>query len=150
MLKKLRYWWQVRTGEEETPFDGDMPAWVVSTFVHLLILVAIAVYTLAPLSKPKTLMLTSVSVEEEEIESEDLNPDKFEFSDVPVADTGSDSLDETDMAMSIAPVLSDVSQVVSTDIPVTSFDGPAVDYSCLLYTSPSPRDATLSRMPSSA
>ena len=26
----------------------------------------------------------------------------------------------------------------------------ARDYSCLLYTSPSPRDATLSRMPSSA
>ena len=25
-----------------------------------------------------------------------------------------------------------------------------VDYNCLLYTSPSPRDATLSRMPSSA
>ena len=24
------------------------------------------------------------------------------------------------------------------------------DYNCLLYTSPSPRDATLSRMPSSA
>ena len=30
-----------------------------------------------------------------------------------------------------------------------SFD-PAVAGSCLLYTSPSPRDATLSRMPSSA
>ena len=27
---------------------------------------------------------------------------------------------------------------------------PAVVYACLLYTSPSPRDATLSRMPSSA
>ena len=26
----------------------------------------------------------------------------------------------------------------------------ALDYNCLLYTSPSPRDATLSRMPSSA
>ena len=26
----------------------------------------------------------------------------------------------------------------------------AIDYDCLLYTSPSPRDATLSRMPSSA
>ena len=25
-----------------------------------------------------------------------------------------------------------------------------MDYNCLLYTSPSPRDATLSRMPSSA
>ena len=29
-------------------------------------------------------------------------------------------------------------------------DRRAVDYCCLLYTSPSPRDATLSRMPSSA
>ena len=30
------------------------------------------------------------------------------------------------------------------------FDIPMVSISCLLYTSPSPRDATLSRMPSSA
>ena len=32
-------------------------------------------------------------------------------------------------------------------------EGPVIDvdsYNCLLYTSPSPRDATLSRMPSSA
>ena len=33
------------------------------------------------------------------------------------------------------------------DVPVYDTSGP---YSCLLYTSPSPRDATLSRMPSSA
>ena len=31
-----------------------------------------------------------------------------------------------------------------------SFEFHKVDISCLLYTSPSPRDATLSRMPSSA
>ena len=31
-----------------------------------------------------------------------------------------------------------------------SFEHYAEHYSCLLYTSPSPRDATLSRMPSSA
>ena len=31
-----------------------------------------------------------------------------------------------------------------------SFTGPDFDLACLLYTSPSPRDATLSRMPSSA
>ena len=30
------------------------------------------------------------------------------------------------------------------------FKGDAHPYNCLLYTSPSPRDATLSRMPSSA
>ena len=30
------------------------------------------------------------------------------------------------------------------------YDGQEGEYTCLLYTSPSPRDATLSRMPSSA
>ena len=34
--------------------------------------------------------------------------------------------------------------------PVTSVDTPDDHTACLLYTSPSPRDATLSRMPSSA
>ena len=34
--------------------------------------------------------------------------------------------------------------------PVTLYVEPGVEYGCLLYTSPSPRDATLSRMPSSA
>ena len=33
---------------------------------------------------------------------------------------------------------------------ITLLDIPLLDNSCLLYTSPSPRDATLSRMPSSA
>ena len=33
---------------------------------------------------------------------------------------------------------------------INRFIPPAVYYVCLLYTSPSPRDATLSRMPSSA
>ena len=34
--------------------------------------------------------------------------------------------------------------------PVIVGTSPVINYSCLLYTSPSPRDATLSRMPSSA
>ena len=40
---------------------------------------------------------------------------------------------------------SEYSEVDVEDVP--GFDG---FYGCLLYTSPSPRDATLSRMPSSA
>ena len=40
------------------------------------------------------------------------------------------------------------------NIPLTIYvdpgDAPRAEYACLLYTSPSPRDATLSRMPSSA
>ena len=36
------------------------------------------------------------------------------------------------------------------DAPITFGRHPDLNYVCLLYTSPSPRDATLSRMPSSA
>ena len=38
--------------------------------------------------------------------------------------------------------------LVNSDDLINIFDG--ASYACLLYTSPSPRDATLSRMPSSA
>ena len=42
--------------------------------------------------------------------------------------------------------------VIVRDMWLTGFDAPSMHtlYICLLYTSPSPRDATLSRMPSSA
>ena len=36
------------------------------------------------------------------------------------------------------------------DLAAVKFEMPSYPKSCLLYTSPSPRDATLSRMPSSA
>ena len=50
--------------------------------------------------------------------------------------------------------LSDVLEVLTDSldtVPVaTTAEGELAFYHCLLYTSPSPRDATLSRMPSSA
>ena len=42
----------------------------------------------------------------------------------------------------------DLSEYVGEELRITIVQGECV--SCLLYTSPSPRDATLSRMPSSA
>ena len=40
---------------------------------------------------------------------------------------------------------------IAEPVPVDEIRSPAVqEFICLLYTSPSPRDATLSRMPSSA
>ena len=48
-----------------------------------------------------------------------------------------------------APVV-DFNTTSSSDAESVSSQAITVDLSCLLYTSPSPRDATLSRMPSSA
>ena len=48
------------------------------------------------------------------------------------------------------PVSPGTSTIVSVSLIVNNLGGGVEDYTCLLYTSPSPRDATLSRMPSSA
>ena len=40
--------------------------------------------------------------------------------------------------------------VIPIEIAMTAYDGELTGASCLLYTSPSPRDGLLSRMPSSA
>ena len=42
--KKLQFHWQVRTGEEDTPFDEDLPAWLLSVAVHLGLLTLGAVF----------------------------------------------------------------------------------------------------------
>ena len=48
--------------------------------------------------------------------------------------------------------LKKTNRVIRMDLPAFGITGPNknADYSCLLYTSPSPRDRTRSRMPSSA
>ena len=38
----LRRWWQYRTGEEDTPFDGGTPGWVVSMLFHLCLMFGLA------------------------------------------------------------------------------------------------------------
>ena len=48
-------------------------------------------------------------------------------------------------------IIADMKEIVSEERPIAYlFNKPHKVNICLLYTSPSPRDATLSRMPSSA
>ena len=47
-------------------------------------------------------------------------------------------------------IIEDKMQIIVAAKRVDVIDGYAESLNCLLYTSPSPRDATLSRMPSSA
>ena len=50
----------------------------------------------------------------------------------------------------IAPVLEELADEYEGKLKVCKMDVDSNTLTCLLYTSPSPRDATLSRMPSSA
>ena len=49
MLEGLKQYWRQQTGEDETPLDGDSPAFFGSFFVHLLLLIALGLWRLAPL-----------------------------------------------------------------------------------------------------
>lgn len=65
-IRGLRQWWQRTTGEEETPFDGDAPTWVVSMLFHMALLLGLAAIP-SELTKPEPeLTIVSQPVVEEE------------------------------------------------------------------------------------
>ncbi|MBI1899484.1 MAG: VWA domain-containing protein [Planctomycetia bacterium] len=111
ILTRLKRWWQFRTGEEETPFDGDTPAWVISVGLHLLVLVALAIWGLMPTREPPALTL---SPPVEPFEEEPL-PEEFNFSPDPMEKIGANSVGGVDAALALAPTESDVS-VAPTEI----------------------------------
>ena len=76
LFDHLRRWWQLRTGEEDTPFDRDVAAWVISLIVHIGILVLFATFSLLlPSDERLFLTASAVEVEEEPI------PKEFHFAE---------------------------------------------------------------------
>lgn len=62
---KLREWWQIHTGREETPLDGGAPAWLFSFVVHVAGLFALAAATLLLPTQRREVLLAARSVEAE-------------------------------------------------------------------------------------
>jgi hypothetical protein len=94
LIEPLRVWWQQRTGEEETPFDGDTPAWVISMVVHGALLVIFAMVALGPV-EPTGIVLEVVP-EEEEV-AEPIPPQEVYFDDAKTDEIGAKS-ERADMA----------------------------------------------------
>jgi hypothetical protein len=110
MIQSLREWWQNSTGEEDTPFDGDTGAWLVSLVAHLCVLICMALALLAMPDGPVTLL---VSTEPEKEVEEIIEPpiDEVYFSDEVSEEVGANSLAGTAMAEAAAPVLSEHSKI---------------------------------------
>ena len=112
MINYLKTWWQAQTGEEETPFDGDTPAWLVSMVFHVALLILIALIPV--LSRNSGLELTISAPLEEEIEEEEIKlPEEFYHSPQDAEAIGANSTDGVDMAFSEAPEISEISIVAS-------------------------------------
>jgi hypothetical protein len=119
LINQLRTWWQERTGEEETPFDGESPTFIVSLLVHLVMLVALAIWKVPVEDKGITLVIKTPILEEKK---EELKlPEEFYFSELPAEQVGANSVNGTEMALSEAPVVSEVSAIPSpNEEPITS------------------------------
>ncbi len=118
-IQGLRQWWQRQTGEEETPLDGDSPAFVVSLLVHLVVLVTLGLVPLIIKTNQIMLVVNATPPEEKELELK--LPEEFYFSEQPAEEVGANSVNGEAMALSLAPVVSEVSQIpnhleIQTDV----------------------------------
>jgi hypothetical protein len=104
----LRQWWQTRTGEDDTPFDGDSSAFVISFLTHLLLLVVLGLLPVVAPTEPAAILVRAVTTEE----AEELQlPQEFYFSDQPSEEVGANSVAGQMMALSEAPLVSETSVV---------------------------------------
>jgi hypothetical protein len=109
LAERLQSWWQQQTGEEETPFDGDATAFVTSLIFHLCLLVALGLIPLVFTSQQVALTITAP---QEDLPEEELElPQEVHFSEQPAVQVGAASSSDVDVALSIAPVVSDFSEV---------------------------------------
>lgn len=97
---------------DEGLFEGDSIAFIASLVFHLGLLLALGLVPL--LLKQDDRAISFVSANEEIEQEEELKiPEEFYMNDRPTAEIGANSVSETEMAMSAAEVLSDVSNVPS-------------------------------------
>ncbi len=118
LIKNLQNWWQAKTGEEETPFDGDSSAFFASLLFHMVMLIVLGLVPFV--FENPNVSLTLAAPLKEEIEEPDLMlPKEFASSPLVAEEIGANSVGDVGMAMSLAQIVSEVSVVPSpTDLPV--------------------------------
>jgi hypothetical protein len=101
-LARLRSWWLGRSGADDSPWDGDTPAWLLSLLAHLGILVALTLVAFSGPAKERIVtVLSNVTEEDPLAASEDFN-----YSEMPQESIGASSQGMADAKFAIAPSLS--------------------------------------------
>ena len=107
--RKLRQWWQVRTRQEDTPLDGDVPFWLFSLALHLAVLIALA-RIFIPIPGYRDMVVTVDAPEEEKLEAPQMPPE-IHFDDLPADEIGADSDKGSEAAFSQAIEFSEVPEI---------------------------------------
>ena len=115
MLESARRQLQEYTGEDETPLDGDTPAWAVSLVIHVAVLVALSFAGLGTVSQaPKPIAVIETPFEEEQEVLE--IPREVSLDELVQVDPGSQSDEGFESAESVAQEVAPVS-VVAVEMP---------------------------------
>ena len=103
-------WWQSYTGEDDSPFDGDTPAWLISLLIHVVVLLSLALVALREptRSAPAITIVQPQEAVEEVLET----PRDMTVADEEESMAGTPG-DETgrDVAEALAPALAEQSVV---------------------------------------
>lgn len=134
LIKNLQTWWQEKTGEEETPFDGDSSAFFVSLLFHMMLLIILGLVPFV-FENPNVSLTIAAPLKEEFEEPNLMLPKEFASSPLVSEQIGANSVGDVGMAMSMAQIVSDVSVVPSpTDLPAEPMGEIAINNEISLAT----------------
>lgn len=105
-FEQARRWLQTYSGEEETPLDGDTPAWAISLVIHVAVLLALALAVLQPPPRSAPAITIVQSPIEEQAVFEPAA--EFDVADIPVEEAGAQSANSTEVAEALAPTEAEV------------------------------------------
>ncbi len=106
---------------ESVWLDADTKSFLVSMLVHVLVVVGLASYTVVSQPEILALFIESQPIVEE-IQPLDIIND-IAYSETPSEEIGANSIGLTDMALSTAPVLADISEIPTVDVALVVPDG---------------------------
>ncbi|MGD9721672.1 MAG: vWA domain-containing protein [Pirellulales bacterium] len=101
-LARLRSLWQPRERTDDSVWDGDTSAWLLSLFAHLGVLVALTVVTIMVPRREEFLVVISGMEQEDPLAS----AESFSVADAPPDEIGATSAGDADALQVVAPTLS--------------------------------------------
>jgi len=120
-LKRLRRWWQIRTGNYDTPIDGEVPFWVISFCINTVVILLLARLFLPPADSRKQLVVVGEETEVFEMDEKQPIPE-MDFNDVDIEQLSSDSDEQLQIVTENNTPLVDISiEPVSIDLPVAEY-----------------------------
>ena len=119
-LKKIRRWWQIRTGRFDTPIDGDVPFWVISLCFQLLLLGLLAKLLIPNFDFRKKVVF--VADQSEVVEITELPEPEIEFRDIDLSELDNESLEELEVETALDSPLVDLNEQPPVTVEMVTSD----------------------------